>query len=104
MQILQTAVIFVLFAANLAAPLQPLTESDTTAVHGASQNENVLRSEEDRCSPNATECETADVTQRLSGLNEAVMHYVLSMATGHFVAITKSGRVQANVQIGEYPL
>lgn len=30
------------------------------------------------------------------------MHYILSQGTGMFVAITKSGRVSANAQLGKY--
>ena len=41
-----------------------------------------------------------DISQRQSDTDSAVTNYVLSMSTGQFVAITKSGRVQANTQRG----
>ena len=50
------------------------------------------------------EDETDEVTGRLVGSQETLAHYVLSLATGKFMAITKSGRVQANAQLGKIML
>ena len=43
--------------------------------------------------------EDIDISERLTEAPVPV-HYILSLATGQFVAITKSGRVQANTQFG----
>lgn len=44
--------------------------------------------------------EDLDLSERLTEAPVPV-HYMLSVATGQFVAITKSGRVQANTQFGK---
>ncbi|CAI7991164.1 hypothetical protein GBAR_LOCUS637, partial [Geodia barretti] len=43
--------------------------------------------------------EDIDISERLTEAPVPV-HYILSLATGQFVAITKSGRVQGNTQFG----
>ena len=45
-----------------------------------------------------------DMTERLVGSQETLTHYVLCLATAKFMAITKSGRVQANAQLGKIML
>lgn len=46
----------------------------------------------------------ADMDTQTSATDEEPFHYILSLATGMFVAITKSGRVQANAQISKSSL
>lgn len=44
----------------------------------------------------------ADITSATTPSEVEPFHYILSLATGMFVAITKSGRVQAHAQMGKY--
>lgn len=44
----------------------------------------------------------ADMTSAHTPSEVEPFHYILSLATGMFVAITKSGRVQAHAQMGKY--
>ena len=103
--------LFSAFAASwrvcYAAPLTPLPEHD---VGGAATTEEVpLQSDAAASSSEllpppeeSDEDENLDISQRLSGSDAPVpVNYILSQATGHFVAITKSGRVQANTQFGK---
>lgn len=80
--------ILLLAALSAAFPLIPLADADEPASEESGHLEE-------------SEHET-ELTERLVVPSEPLRHHVLSLATGQFVAITKSGRVHANAQIGKH--
>ena len=92
MQFLRT--LFALFVVCAAAPLAPLEEDGL-------QNDYYYYNGSEVSQPEETE-QSQNVAQRLSNSNPTVpMHYILSLSTGQFLAITRSGRVNANSPIGK---
>ena len=105
--IIITSALFALVAACLAAPLPPLAPD---AAAGASDHETNSEEQYYYDYDYGVETDTAEqetqeepeLSQRLTAPDVPLpTKYILSMSTGQFVAITKSGRVQANTQIGE---
>ena len=103
---------FLLVAACIAAPLAPLSpttnannnsateasDSQTEVDNNSGQQNFTTHSEEEDLSE-----EEGEFSERLTAPDIPVpLQYILSMSTGQFVAITKSGRVQANTQIGKH--
>ena len=64
------------------------------------QVEEILRPISTDFVPEENEEQDFDISERLTEAPVPV-HYILSLATGQFVAITKSGRAQANTQFGK---
>lgn len=107
MQSLQFAILFALFATSIAAPYPPLSPLPDGYGDGDSSDYSQREYIHDQTSksdrePRAETAEPKLISQRQSGSETPVTHYILSMATGQFVAITKSGRVSANAQIGKH--
>lgn len=82
--------ILLLAALGAAFPLIPLPDTDEPASEESGHLEGSERQ--------------STLDERLVGPSEPLRHHVLSLATGQFVAITKSGRVHANAQIGKHKL
>lgn len=105
MQSLRLALLLALIAACVAAPLTPLPDeedsiTDSDYVFGEDDD---LQSYEYDSSEETDSEQSLELSERLSSNNGAIpKHYILSSATGKFVAITKSGRVHANAQLGKY--
>lgn len=101
MQYLHFIFIFALFGECIAAPVEPL--SPFTA--GGEDDEEYQYWYEyvyqDPNSENEYKPES-NVSQRLTTSIVPAKHYLLSMATSQFVAITRSGRIHANAQIGTF--
>lgn len=92
-----------LIAASISAPLTPFSDEDSTSddyVIGDYDNYEYQYDTSEEESPDNEE--SVDVSERLSGPSALIpRHYLLSIATGQFVAITRSGRVNGNAQIGK---
>ena len=107
MQYQQASILLTLIAVCNAMPAQllcPFIDRDSAA---ANRQERVSECDydykEDADVENVAETSQAlDISRRQSYSESSPAHYILSMATGQFVAITKSGRVNANTQIGMY--
>lgn len=97
-----TTALFSIVAACIAAPLSPLPPTNTAADHQTNVGGSDYEYEYNYTFHNEELEEEPDLSQRLTGPEIPVpLQYILSMSTGQFVAITKSGRVQANTQIGK---
>ena len=111
-------VLFALFSAPAAswrqlchaAPLMPLEDDDADDNAAAPPTEEEIPPQQPFAGrsevvppPTVDEDEeNLDISQRLSASDVPVpINYILSVATGQFVAITRSGRVQANTKFGE---
>lgn len=105
MQYLLYVIVFPLLTACLAAPSEPLSPAPAdSSDEEAGEEANYLQYEyfyEDPTSESDYEPDL-NVSQRLTASETPPKHYLLSMATSQFVAVTKSGRVNANAQIGIY--
>lgn len=102
MQYLQYVIVFPLLAACLAAPTEPLSPAPADNDEEA----DYMQYEYFYEGPTSASDYNPDlnVSQRLTVSDTPPQHYLLSMATSQFVAVTKSGRVNANTQIGTYVL
>lgn len=91
-----------MFRLNIAAPLQ-----QSTAAAEKDDSHNRTSSDQDFAKGAADDGNLdyangeADTRSESSAGNQP-FHYILSLSTGMFVAITKSGRVQGNAQIGKH--
>ena len=105
MQCQQSTVLFILIAVGIAVPVPPLrpySDLDLAAANRhSSEAGDSERGDDTNAESDAAETgRVLDIWRRQSSSESPVTHYILSMATGQFVAITKSGRVQGNTQIG----
>lgn len=98
MQYLQYTIVFALLAACLTAPLEPSSPADDDEEVDSVQYEYWYEDSTSESEYNPD----LNVSQRLIISETPPKHYLLSMATSQFVAVTKSGRVNANSQIGIY--
>ena len=101
---MQSAILLTLIAVCIAMPdplLRPFTDCDSAAANGQESGCDYEYKEDANMDNFAETSQALDISRRQFS-ESSPTQYILSMATGQFVAITKSGRVQANTQIGIY--